>query len=512
MHRSIHPTCTSTLVHYEEKVGKKFNMADFWPIHCKTTSSRTKRSTDEDEFVTQNILKAISQHTDVSDCNVIQIGAHNCLLSKEIASKCKSLLIFDCNKDFLSSNRTAVGEKANVKYCGDNVLQVDQPADSVNIVIIDEMLQYFDGKDMQALLERILTWLKKDGYFLCLESCHSIKESSDKSEGEKSSCRDFGFYHAAFQLVSIDSADSHFGLDVVFSQTLQYTQGEEVRKSPTLWMMIKDPISEQCNHGFKTFQEFLDSKQYSVTGILRYEKVFGRCFVSTGGLDTTKKFVAKLNIKPGEKVLDVGCGIGGSAFHMAQIYGAEVVGIDLSTNMILIAHQRCQEVNLTQKVHFEIADATKRHFEPCSFDVIYSRDTIIHIKDKLALFKKFYEWLKPGGRLLITDYCCSAGSHSDQFKSYTKQRGYIFLPVEKYGQELKEAGFQNIQSTDMTDHFIEILHNEKNKVHNMKKEFIQQFSVDDYNAIISGWEEKVQRCKYGDQKWGHFMAEKLAST
>lgn len=56
---------------------QKFNMADFWPIHCKTTASRTKRLTEEDEFITQNILKAISQHTDVSNCNVIQIGAHN---------------------------------------------------------------------------------------------------------------------------------------------------------------------------------------------------------------------------------------------------------------------------------------------------------------------------------------------------------------------------------------------------------------------------------------------------
>lgn len=50
-----------------------------------------------------------------------------------------------------------------------------------------------------------------------------------------------------------------------------------------------------------------------------------------------KEFCEKLNLKPGEKVLDVGCGIGGSAFHMARKYGVEVRGVDLSTNMITIA-------------------------------------------------------------------------------------------------------------------------------------------------------------------------------
>ncbi len=40
-----------------------------------------------------------------------------------------------------------------------------------------------------------------------------------------------------------------------------------------------------------------------------------------------------------------------------------------------------------------------------SFDVIYSRDCLLHIADKPALFKQFFKWLKPGGRVLISDYC-----------------------------------------------------------------------------------------------------------
>ena len=88
---------------------------------------------------------------------------------------------------------------------------------------------------------------------------------------------------------------------------------------------------------YESFQAFLDENQYSRSGILRYERIFGPTYVSTGGQETTEEFCAKLNLQPGEKVLDVGCGIGGSAFHMAGKYGVEVRGVDLSTNMITIA-------------------------------------------------------------------------------------------------------------------------------------------------------------------------------
>ena len=64
------------------------------------------------------------------------------------------------------------------------------------------------------------------------------------------------------------------------------------------------------------FQKFLDQQQYSRNGILRYEKIFGQDFVSTGGITTTTEFVSKLGLNENSYVLDVGCGIGGSAFLM----------------------------------------------------------------------------------------------------------------------------------------------------------------------------------------------------
>merc|ERR1711963_1074566 len=77
------------------------------------------------------------------------------------------------------------------------------------------------------------------------------------------------------------------------------------------------PEKENCT------QDFLNAGQYKKNGILRYERVFGHTFVSTGGLTTTKDIVDPIGLKPGMKVLDIGCGTGGSAFYMARNFGCE---------------------------------------------------------------------------------------------------------------------------------------------------------------------------------------------
>jgi len=97
--------------------------------------------------------------------------------------------------------------------------------------------------------------------------------------------------------------------------------------------------------------------------------------------ETTKEFVGKLELKPGQKVLDVGCGIGGGDFYMAENFDVEVVGIDLSINMISFALERA--IGLKCSVEFEVADCTTKTYPDNTFDVIYSRDTILHIQVRI---------------------------------------------------------------------------------------------------------------------------------
>ena len=63
---------------------------------------------------------------------------------------------------------------------------------------------------------------------------------------------------------------------------------------------------------------------------------------------------------------------------------------------------------------------------------------------------RFFKSLKPGGRLLISDYCRAPQEPSEQFASYIEQRGYDLHSVQEYGQMLKAAGFTNVLAEDRT--------------------------------------------------------------
>merc|ERR1712154_196433 len=126
------------------------------------------------------------------------------------------------------------------------------------------------------------------------------------------------------------------------------------------------PEKENCT------QDFLNAGQYKKNGILRYERVFGHTFVSTGGLTTTKDIVDPIGLKPGMKILDIGCGTGGSAFYMARTYGVDVHGIDLATNMIAIANDYRNEMEATVKhrVQFYVEDAVTMEYPINFYDVV----------------------------------------------------------------------------------------------------------------------------------------------
>jgi len=262
------------------------------------------------------------------------------------------------------------------------------------------------------------------------------------------------------------------------------------------------------------FQTFLDTQQYARKGILLYERIFGTTYVSTGGESTTAKFCSELSahsLKADDKILDVGCGIGGSAFYMAKNFGVQVYGYDLSVNMINIANdlRLCEPAIVTHSTQFYVEDATLMDYPDQFYDMVYSRDTILHIKDKKALFEMFYKTLKPGGKLVITDYCHGdKPKHSQHFVDYVKSRGYHLHTVPEYGRIIESAGFVDVVATNYTPGFIDILKGEVTEFSKKKQAIIEEFSQKDFDYIVTGWNDKIKRCSDGDQAWGYFVAKK----
>ncbi|THU55776.1 hypothetical protein C4D60_Mb11t10140 [Musa balbisiana] len=435
--------------------------------------------------------------------SVLELGAGIGRFTGELAKEAGHVLALDFIESVIEKNESLNGHYKNTSFMCADVSSPDLSieADSFDLIFSNWLLMYLSDKEVEKLVERMVKWLKVGGYIFFRESC--FHQSGDsKRKVNPTHYREPSFYTKVFKgCHTYDVQGNSFELSLITCKCIAAYVKNKKNQNQICWIWQK--IKSDNDRGF---QLFLDNVQYKSSGILRYERIFGDGFVSTGGIETTTEFVAKLDLKPGQKVLDVGCGIGGGDFYMAENFDVEVVGIDLSINMVSFALERA--IGRKCSVEFEVADCTKKTYPDNTFDVIYSRDTILHIQDKPSLFKSFFKWLKPGGKVLISDYCKKSGIPSEDFAAYIKQRGYDLHDVDDYGQMLKDAGFHEVIAEDRTNQFLEVLQKELDAVEKDKEAFIHDFSQEDYDDIVSGWKAKLKRSWTGEQRWGLFIAKK----
>ena len=248
-------------------------------------------------------------------------------------------------------------------------------------------------------------------------------------------------------------------------------------------------------------QKFLDNKQYTELSILSYEAIYGHNYISPGGEKVADVFINALDLREGMSVLDIGCGLGGPAFRMARKSGVYVDGIDLSANMIRIAKTRLKEEGLNNLVSFSEANCLElRAIE--KYHVVHSRDTFLHISNKIRLFEVIRRALIYGGQLAFSDYSLGATKPSPEFNSYLRERNYSLLSVEDYTILLKEAGFRNIIGKDKTVNFIEILKKELNNLETAP------LDKKDKISMRKSWQQKIKRAQSREQGWAWFTASR----
>ena len=206
----------------------------------------------------------------------------------------------------------------------------------------------------------------------------------------------------------------------------------------------------------------------------------------------------------GLRVLDLGCGKGRFATHLAD-RGAEVVGIDLSEEMVNIALERAKDADDLGNVQTILGDVLTESF-PEPFGVIWSRDALMHIPDKPRLFKRLHDLTAPGGKLVITDYARGVTAGAPEFQAYIKSTGYHVVDPASYGQLIAAAGYSDVQVEDATDRFVAILEKELDLLNTNRTDFLESFSEDDLNYLVARWQMKVGFCKAGDMKWGIYVA------
>ncbi len=158
------------------------------------------------------------------------------------------------------------------------------------------------------------------------------------------------------------------------------------------------------------------------------------------------------------KIIDIGCGIGGSSLYLAEKLQAEVVGITLSPVQANRAQERATAAGLKDKAIFKVANALAIPYEDNTFDVVWTLESGEHMPDKTKFLQECYRVLKPGGRLIFATWCHRSTDgeagfltpaeirHLDQIYEVYCLPYVISLP--EYEAITTACGFQGMRSTD----------------------------------------------------------------
>ena len=154
------------------------------------------------------------------------------------------------------------------------------------------------------------------------------------------------------------------------------------------------------------------------------------------------------------RILDVGCGVGGSSRLLAKLFNAQVVGLTLSPVQAASAEKYTQQASLQDQVTFRTQDMMTLTEADGPFDLIWSMESAEHIPDKKGLLEMFHKLLAPGGKFLITTWC-----HRDTpplSESEEKLLQHVcdlyhlppWISIDAYEKLANETGFTNVKTDD----------------------------------------------------------------
>lgn len=169
-------------------------------------------------------------------------------------------------------------------------------------------------------------------------------------------------------------------------------------------------------------------------------------------LNINKVMASLAAIKEGDRVLDAGCGVGGSSLWLATRLNCRVTGISLNANQIQKANRYAQEAGVADRVVFEQNDYNNTGYAPGSFDVVWGIESICYADDKSRFIREAYRLLKPGGRLIVTDFFKTHNLQGEAACAVQKwAHGWAindFATAEDFYTQLADAGFSSIAEED----------------------------------------------------------------
>jgi ubiquinone/menaquinone biosynthesis C-methylase UbiE len=203
--------------------------------------------------------------------------------------------------------------------------------------------------------------------------------------------------------------------------------------------------------------------EYDEAAVRFLEVLWGEGYLSPGGPEEVDRVLAGIDLS-GKRVLDIGCGAGGIALHIARTHApAHIVGFDVEWPVIDRARFAAEQAGLADRVSFVQAPPGRLPFPDGRFDVVFSKDALVHVADKEAVFREIFRVLSPGGIFAASDWLIGHdGEPSDDMKAYLDAEGLSFgmASAGRYLSAMTAAGFVRTRAESRNEWYREVARGE----------------------------------------------------
>ncbi|WP_367954181.1 methyltransferase domain-containing protein [Aquibium pacificus] len=207
--------------------------------------------------------------------------------------------------------------------------------------------------------------------------------------------------------------------------------------------------------------------EYDDAAIRFLEALWGEGYLSPGGPEEVDRVLTGMSLM-GKTVFDIGCGAGGITMHLVERHdAAHATGFDVEEPVIVTARDRAWRRGLSGRVDFVQAPPGRLPFRDASFDVVFSKDALLHVPDKDALFADIFRVLKPGGEFAASDWMISHdGEPSKDMKAYiaAEDLSFAMASPKRYREAMEKAGFVAVATVDRNPWYRDVARAELEKL------------------------------------------------
>mmetsp|Transcript_67919 Transcript_67919/g.212460 ORF Transcript_67919/g.212460 Transcript_67919/m.212460 type:complete len:266 (+) Transcript_67919:101-898(+) len=252
--------------------------------------------------------------------------------------------------------------------------------------------------------------------------------------------------------------------------------------------------------------------EYPDDAMKTWEALWGQDFISPGGAEETRYIMSGVDFKD-KTVLEVGSGWGGPSLLFAKECGsARVVGIDLQPKVVEKANIRAAELGLQDRVEFKTVNSLAWPFPDATFDIVFSKDALLHTADKETLYAEMARVLKPGGTVVYADWFGTDLPPTPEMQKWLKDSDFTMV-LKSLGHTIDmfiRLGFQGIRAEDRCQRFKRMFEEDCKKLRgDVGKNLAQGFGEQRLEELQNKWFEPcVVLAEQGQLRLGNFYATK----